>query len=217
MATLSTHTVDEMKQAVDSACADRTSGVPGTAIVVVNRDGKEIFAHAAGTRGMLTKEPVTMDSIWWIASCTKMLVGIACMQLVEQGVLKLDDSDSLYKLCPELKEVKVLEGDLESGFKLVEKEKDITLRMLLSHTAGFGYTFFNEKLRDYGMPIGIDEFTGHISDMMQPLVNQPGSRWEYGVSFHLERETKVLRLCRSTLTGRASRWSARPKRLSTTT
>jgi hypothetical protein len=47
--------------------------------------------------------------------------------------------------------------------------------------AGFGYTFFNEKLRDYSKPVGYDEFSGHIYDMMQPLVHQPGEKWEYGV------------------------------------
>lgn len=48
-------------------------------------------------------------------------------------------------------------------------------------TAGFGYSFFNEKLRDYSKPVGYDEFSGCVYDMLQPLVNQPGERWEYGV------------------------------------
>ena len=48
--------------------------------------------------------------------------------------------------------------------------------------AGFGYTFFNEKLRDYSKPAGYDEFSGHISDILQPLVHQPGDGWEYGVN-----------------------------------
>jgi len=51
-------------------------------------------------------------------------------------------------------------------------------------TAGFGYTFFNEKLRNYSKPIGYDEFSGHVYDMLQPLVKQPGEGWEYGVSKH---------------------------------
>jgi hypothetical protein len=54
-------------------------------------------------------------------------------------------------------------------------------RQVLTGIAGFGYTFFNEKLRDYSKPIGYEEFSGHIYDMLQPLVNQPGERWEYGV------------------------------------
>ena len=108
-----------------------------------------------------------------------MITGIACMQLVEQGKLSLDDASHLYKILPELGEVKYLNdrGELEP------KKGDITLKMLLTHTAGFGYTFFNEKLRDYGRPVGFDEFTGDAADILEmPLVNQPGTRWEYGVN-----------------------------------
>lgn len=60
--------------------------------------------------------------------------------------------------------------------------------------AGFGYTFFNERLRDFSHPIGFDEFSGHIKDILQPLVFQPGEGWEYGVNIDfagiaLERAT----------------------------
>jgi CubicO group peptidase (beta-lactamase class C family) len=106
-----------------------------------------------------------------------MLVGVACMQLVEQGVLKLDDGAQTEHLCPELKCLKVLRPD--GGFE--EKKKQISLRMLLSHTAGFGYTFFNERLKQWSCPVGVDEFSGRIEDMKQPLLFQPGERWEYGV------------------------------------
>lgn len=59
--------------------------------------------------------------------------------------------------------------------------------------AGFGYTFFNEKLRDYSKPIGYDEFSGHVSDMLQPLVFQPGEGWQYGVSTADMRLRKIPR------------------------
>lgn len=78
---------------------------------------------------------MTLDTIFWIASCTKMVAGIACMQLVEQGKLHLDDADEAAKLVPELARVKVFDGyDSNGKPKLVEKKKGITLRMLLSHT-----------------------------------------------------------------------------------
>lgn len=194
MTTLSPQTVNALQQRVDAACSDQETGLPGTTVVVIGRDGRELFAYAGGKRGYGSSEPMTLDNIFWIASCTKMIVGIACMQLVEKGVLALDDSTQVEKLCPELKQVKVLQDD----GKLVEKKRNITLRMLLTHTgeslqtkimmaltkdiAGFGYTFFNEKLRDYSKPIGYDEFSGHIHDILQPLVRQPGEGWEYGVS-----------------------------------
>ncbi|KAJ9293371.1 hypothetical protein DTO271G3_7867 [Paecilomyces variotii] len=178
MGTLSASTVQTLQQKIDAACADQEKGVPGTTIVIVGKDGKEKFAYSAGKRGYGTSEPMTLDNVFWIASCTKMVVGIACMQLVEQGLLSLDDSNQVETLCPELKDVKVLQDD----GTLVPKKRGITLRMLLSHTAGFGYTFFNKKLRDYSKPIGYDEFSGHIYDILQPLVNQPGEGWEYGVN-----------------------------------
>lgn len=56
------------------------------------------------------------------------------MQLVEQGKLSLDDVQQVEKIAPELRDVKALEGDLKSGFKLVDKDRGITLRMLLNHT-----------------------------------------------------------------------------------
>lgn len=99
------------------------------------------------------------------------------MQLVEKGVLKLDDDEQIESLCPELKTLKVLKKDRT----LEDKKKAITLRMLLSHTAGFGYSFFNERLRDYNFPAGQDEFGGRMEDMIQPLLFQPGEGWEYGV------------------------------------
>ncbi|KAI9733618.1 MAG: hypothetical protein M1834_003220 [Cirrosporium novae-zelandiae] len=178
MGQFSAETVSSLRQRTEEACVDNVKGIPGATVVVVGKDGKELFAHAAGRRGYGSTEPMTLDSVYWIASCTKMIVGIACMQLVEQGKLALDDGEQVEKLCPELKAVKVLQDD----GTLVEKKRSITLRMLLTHTAGFGYTFFHDNLRDYSKPISYDEFSGHMYDMLQPLVHQPGEDWEYGVN-----------------------------------
>ncbi|CAI9632604.1 unnamed protein product [Alternaria burnsii] len=190
MSNLSAQTLSKLSQAADDACTDQTAGIPGAVVVVVGKDGKELFSHAAGRRGTGSHEPMTLDSVFWIASCTKMIVGVAVMQLVERGVLSLDDSAQVESLCPELKAVQVLEAD----GTLVPKKRGITLRMLLSHTAGFGYTFFNEKLRDFSRPTGWDEFSGLEFDIKQPLVHQPGEGWEYGLGIDwagkvLERAT----------------------------
>ncbi|KAF2188892.1 beta-lactamase/transpeptidase-like protein [Zopfia rhizophila CBS 207.26] len=187
---LSAETKQKLQRTVEAACRDQNSDIPGASVVIVAKDGNELFAHAAGKRGCKSNEPMTLDNIFWIASCTKMVVGVACMQLAEKGVLGLDDADQLEKLCPELKDIRVLQDD----GTLVEKKDRITLRMLLNHTAGFGYTFFNTKLRDFSHPIGFDEFSGSLKDMIQPLVHQPGEGWEYGVNIDwaglaLERAT----------------------------
>jgi CubicO group peptidase (beta-lactamase class C family) len=78
---------------------------------------------------------MTLESVFWIASCTKMVAGIACMQLVEQGKLSLDDAKSVGEIAPELKRVKVLKGFDKNGKPILEDKKtEITLRMLLTHT-----------------------------------------------------------------------------------
>lgn len=174
---LDEQTLAGLRSTVDEACAEPTTGIPGTTVVVVGKDGNELFAHSAGKQGLRSNSPMTLDNIFWIASFTKVLTGVACMQLVEQGILKLDDGAQIESLCPELKDIKVLRPD----GTLEDKQTAITLRMLLTHTAGFGYSFFNERLRDWALPAGLDEFSGRLEDMKSPLLFQPGTGWEYGV------------------------------------
>ena len=77
---------------------------------------------------------MTLETVFWIASCTKLITAIACMQLVEQGKLGLDDADQAEKLCPELKQAMILKGFDENQKPIREsKTRGITLRMLLSH------------------------------------------------------------------------------------
>lgn len=183
-----TQTIQQTLDKVTDPSAD--TGIPGLVFCAIDKNGDYLAKHTSGFRGLQSSTssspssspasaPMTLDSVFWIASCTKMITGIACMQLVEQGKLSLDDHNALYKICPELKEKQVLE---DSG-KLVPRTSEITLRLLLSHTAGFGYSFFNPKLRDYARPTGWDEFSGDAKDYLtMPLVNQPGSRWEYGIN-----------------------------------
>lgn len=117
-----------LREKINAACSIHDAGIPGVVFVVFDRDGEK-FAYAAGERGLTTSEPMTLETVFWIASCTKMVTGVACMQLVEQGVLSLDDADQVERLVPEIKDIRVLEDG-----KLVDKKQRITLRMLLSHT-----------------------------------------------------------------------------------
>jgi CubicO group peptidase (beta-lactamase class C family) len=99
MAKISTKVVDDLKAQIDAVTAD-PEGIPGTVYCAVNKDGDLIFEHASGVTGKGKSEKMTMDSVFWIASCTKMITGIACMQLVEQGKLSLDDGDQVEKIAP---------------------------------------------------------------------------------------------------------------------
>ncbi|RFU27161.1 hypothetical protein B7463_g9186, partial [Scytalidium lignicola] len=168
---LSAQTASTLRKIADDAVADRNLGLPGTSVVVVGKDGKELFAHATGTKGYGSKDATTLDTVYWIASCTKIITGVAIMQLVEQGKLKLDDVEQVEQLAPELKAIKVLQDD----GKLVEKKKG-------DYIKDVAYSYC-EKIRDFNKPIGIDEFGGHTYDAIkQPLVNQPGEKFEYGIN-----------------------------------
>ncbi|KAI4256713.1 MAG: hypothetical protein L6R42_006052 [Xanthoria sp. 1 TBL-2021] len=180
--TLKQSAAAEIRSAIDNVTADGNK-IPGCVFCVVNRDGKTLFEHASGKRGADTQAPMTLDTIFWIASCTKMICGIAVMQLCEQGQISLDDADMIEDICPELKKIRILKGVDEHGKPdLVDKKTRITLRMLLTHTAGFGYSFFNEDLRRWGQPFGCDEFSGLQKDVLgSPLLFEPGTDWQYGV------------------------------------
>ncbi|KAJ5380092.1 beta-lactamase family protein [Penicillium cataractarum] len=167
---------------IDRRTSDQAPRIPGLVYCAVDRTGNVLFSHASGQTGLNQGSPMTMDTIFWLASCTKLITSIACMQLVEQGKLTLDDSTQLESLAPELKMVKVLTRNGKDGFRLDPKERSITLRMLLNHTSGFGYAFEDIKLRDWSQPVGIDDFSGNPKDVLHgPLVNQPGTKFQYGV------------------------------------
>lgn len=114
----------------------RQRQIPGLLYVVFGTDGEPFFEHYAGTRGIASPVPMDKDTVFWLASFTKLICSVACMQLVEQGQLRLDDVEQIEALSPELRDVKVLERTLDGDYILVEKERRITLRMLLNHTGG---------------------------------------------------------------------------------
>lgn len=85
-------TAETIQSALDAATSDRTYGVPGLVFVAVDRNGNQLAANTSGVRSLETKAPMTLDTVFWIASCTKLITGIAAMQLVEQGSIGLDDA-----------------------------------------------------------------------------------------------------------------------------
>ena len=115
-----------------------------------------------------------------IFSTTKAVTGTACLQLVEDGKLDLDAPAKTY--APEIGKLQVLEGFGADGkAKLRPPKRDVTTRMLLLHTAGFGYDFFNEKYnrlaQEHGQPSVI---TSSKASINTPLLFDPGDDWEYG-------------------------------------
>jgi CubicO group peptidase (beta-lactamase class C family) len=99
MAKLSSQAVASLKDRIDAVTAD-PEGIPGVVYCAVNKDGDLLFEHASGKVGVGKEGNVDMDTVFWIASCTKMITGIACMQLVEQGKLELDSVELVEKIAP---------------------------------------------------------------------------------------------------------------------
>lgn len=170
---LTSQSVENIKSTLDNFVKD---GAPGLVFHAVDKSGKTLIEHASGTVGVDSKEPMDAQStMFWIASCTKLVTVIAVLQLVEQNKIPLDDEEFVKKIAPELAEKKVY----PDGVNAVEKEKEITVRMLLSHTAGFAYGFADPRVKQDG----IEGAQGDKNDVLNAkLVNQPGSMFEYGVS-----------------------------------
>src|ERR687888_322002 len=138
-----------VKSAVDQALerAVEAGEVPEVVALAADDEGV-IYEGAFGKREVGQGPAMTVDTVFWIASMTKAVTSVAAMQLVEQGRLDLDEP--LGRRLPELASPQVLEGFDESGEpRLRPARRPITLRLLLTHTAGFGYEFLNADLIRY--------------------------------------------------------------------
>jgi CubicO group peptidase (beta-lactamase class C family) len=90
---------------------------------------------------------VSIDTVMWLASCSKLVTAVAALQCVERGLFTLDDAADVDRLLPEWKALDVLTGFSEDGKPLLQPAKEkITLRRLLTHTSGIAYDFMNPSL-----------------------------------------------------------------------
>ena len=155
--------------------------IPGV-VAVAARGGEVIYQGAFGKRDLSRDDPMTVDSVFWIASMTKAITTAGAMQLVEQGKLSLDEP--IGKLLPDLASPMVLEGFDEQGEpKLRAAERPITLRRLMTHTAGFCYTMWNSDMARYVEKTGLPAITTCKNDSLKtPITTDPGTRWEYGTN-----------------------------------
>src|SRR5437016_4077092 len=164
-----------LKHAVD------TREVPG--VVAMAATDKGLFYEGAfGVRELAKGPDMTLDSLFRIASMTKDITSVAAMQLVEQGKLKLDDP--VPNIDPTLGSPQVLEGfDAGGAPKLRPAKRPITLRHLLTHTAGFGYEQWDPNINRYVKTSGLPpRATGKVATIRMPLVFDPGDRWLYGIN-----------------------------------
>src|SRR5450432_4677437 len=155
--------------------------IPG--VVAVAATSKEVtYQGAFGKRDLSKDDAMTTDSVFWIASMTKAITAAGAMQLVEQGRLALEAP--IGNLLPDLAAPQVLEGfDANGEPKLRPARNPITLRHLMTHTAGFAYNMWNGDMVQYMEKTGTPAVSsGKNAALKTPLASDPGTRWEYGIN-----------------------------------
>jgi methyl acetate hydrolase len=162
------------------SAAIKDGRVPGVIASVGTADGV-IYEGAFGERSLGGGVPMTMDTVFFIASMTKAITGTAAMQQVERGRLSLDAPAG--EVCPYLGEVQVLDGFTDSGEpRLRPPKRPVTLRNLLTHSSGFGYEIWNGDYVAYLERTGTPSiFSCANKGLEMPLLFDPGDRWEYGI------------------------------------
>ena len=155
-------------------------------VTMVARRGEVAHFERFGVMGIESNKPMQLDTIFRIYSMSKPITSVSVMMLYEEGRFQLNDPVSKY--IPEFKEIKVFVKKTADGLELADLEREITIRDLLSHTAGLGYGWnddppFDEIYRE------ADLFNreGTIKDLVEkltklPLLYQPGTKWHYSVS-----------------------------------
>jgi len=171
--------VEDAASAVIAAASAGTDRVPGV-VAGVTTDRETIVLESSGRRALDKDTPMTTDTVFAIFSTTKAITGTAALQLVERGQLDLDAPAREYE--PRLGEVSVIDGFDDAGQpRLRAPKSEITTRQLLTHTAGFGYDFFNETYNrlatEHGQPSIV---TSSMASLRSPLLFDPGTEWEYG-------------------------------------
>ena len=170
-------------QAIDHVLrqAVQAHDVPGVVAMAATDQGV-VYEGAFGSRALGTDTAMTPDTVVWIASMTKAITSAAAMQLVERGQLQLDTPAA--EVVPALAQAQVLTGFDASGTPQLRAPRHaITLKHLLTHTAGFSYEMFSADIVQYQTATGTPGIiTCENAALMTPLLCDPGERWEYGIN-----------------------------------
>jgi CubicO group peptidase (beta-lactamase class C family) len=166
-----------------------TGKIPG-AILLIQQHGKPVYHEFFGVQDVVSKQPMTDQTIFRLFSMTKAITSVAAMMLVDEGKLPLEDP--IAKYIPSFANVKVgVEKKNEDGTKtleLVPPNRPPTILDLMRHTSGITYGFYGDSLvrkayaaaNLYGGDFDLAEFAERIAKL--PLHDQPGSLWQYGHS-----------------------------------
>lgn len=166
--------VEAIERALSAAV--KTKVAPGVSAAARLPDGGD-YAGAFGVRGVADPAAMTGDTLFWIASMTKVLTSVAALQLIEQGLISPDQDAA--SIVPAIGESPILEGfDAAGAPKLRAAMRPVTVRHLMTHTSGYGYPFMSHELARYGAQTGAD-----LSQALAfPRMFEAGEAWLYGVS-----------------------------------
>src|SRR5687767_11308030 len=132
---------DVLERAVESG------KVPGVVAMATSRDGL-VYEGAFGKRRLGGDVDMTLDTVFHVASMTKAVTSVAALQLVERGLLDLDKP--IGRVLPALASPSILDGWADDGSPRLRSARwPVTLRRLLSHTAGFVYPIWNAEMHRY--------------------------------------------------------------------
>ncbi len=167
--------MSDLYDILERAVADGVA--PGLAAAVLKPSG-ELSVATAGVRGLDNPTALTPDTMFYIASCTKPVTSVAALQLVEQGLVALDEP--VDDLIPALADPEVLTGFDATGAPITRPARSkITLRHLLTHTSGLAYDFSSVELTRYLSSKSLDFRQPEPPPI--PLLFDPGDDWIYGV------------------------------------
>lgn len=179
---MSAERLERLTRVMQDAVAKKQ--VAGT-VTIVLRDGQVVYHEAAGAQDIEQGRPMKVDAIFRIASMTKAVVSVGIMMLVEEGRLSISDPVSRY--IPAFAKTTVL-GTQNGRVAIVPANRAITIRDLLTHTAGISYGA--GALEPYYSAAGFTQW--YFADRAQPMTHwidtlatlpfesQPGERWVYG-------------------------------------
>lgn len=186
--------IEALRGAVAKLVAD---GELAGAVTAVARRGKIVHFEATGAQDLASGTPMAKDSIFRIHSMSKPITGVALMTFFDEGRFALDDPVS--KFLPELKGLSVAVGEKDGELVVEDAHHEMTIRELVSHTAGLTYGFFSQTPVDqrYRQANVLDtestlgEMVGKLAKI--PLWAQPGSKWHYSVAVDVQgRLVEVL-------------------------
>ena len=155
-------------------------------VILVARKGKIAYYKAFGFRDKESSSKMELGSIFRIASQTKAIVSVGIMMLQEEGKLLIQDP--LSRFIPEYKETRVAVSKPNGGYEIVKAKREITIRDLLTHTAGVGYGqgIAAEEWKKAGLQ---DFYFAHLDEPVAetigrmatlPMDAHPGERYVYG-------------------------------------